>query len=307
VIKGFCSVAANTCMELPLSTNLSLAQRSAVLFMMTLPFAGHALQHYEAGIEEVKWTVSASAVQCELKQQIPRFGEAVFMQSAGGELSFVVKVDQPPVNDSVALLYSSPPYWKPDIVPRELSRSPLMKGKTPVYFSRKVALRMLYELDQGMQPSLHFRDWADETEDVSVAVSTVHFRDFWPEFVSCQTQLLPFGFDDVKSSSMLFDSGSARLKSSSKRLLDRIALYVSKDPSVKRLKITGFTDSIGFRYLNQLLSNRRARLVSKYLISKGVPKEKLSIQGQGERRPKLSNASVKGRRYNRRVQVQLYR
>ena len=266
-----------------------------------------AIQHYEASIEDVKWSVSASPVLCKLKQNIPGFGDAEFLHSAGGELSFVIKVEQPPIKDSVALLYSSPPYWKPEIVPQELTRSPLIKGETPIYFTRNVALRMLYELNKGMQPSFHFRDWADGTEDVSVAVSTVHFRDHWPDFVSCQSNLLPFGFDDVKNSSMMFDSGSARLKKDAKQLLDRIALYVTNDKTIKSLKITGHTDSIGFKYLNQLLSQRRARAVSKYLISKGVPKNKLIMSGKGEARPHVSNVSVTGRKFNRRVQVQLIR
>lgn len=266
-----------------------------------------AIQHYEVEIENAKWAVSASPVKCELKQQIPGFGNAVFMHSAGGELSFLVKVTQPPVKDSIALLYSSPPYWKPDIVAREISRSPLIKSRTPIYFTREVALRMLYELDQGMQPSLHFRDFADSTEDVSVAVSTVHFRDHWPEFVSCQNKLLPFGFDDVKNTSMMFNSGSARLNKDAKQLLDRVALYVKNDKTVKKLRITGHTDNVGFRYLNQLLSQRRARTVSKYLISKGVPKKKLSLTGKGEARPHVSNVSKTGRKFNRRVQVQLIR
>lgn len=267
----------------------------------------NAVQHYEATLDDETWSVSTSPVQCELRQTIPQFGQAVFMHSSGGELSFAIKVNQPPVKDAVALLYSSPPFWKPHIVPRELSRSPLTKGKTPIYFTRDVALRMLYELNSGMQPSLHFRDWADNSEDVSVAVSTIHFRDHWPAFSNCQAQLLPYGFDDVKNTSMLFDSGSARLKKDARELLDRIALYVKNDPSVKRLHITGHTDSIGFKYLNQLLSNRRARAVSKYLISKGVPKKKLSIRGRGEKKPHVSNASITGRKFNRRVQVQLIR
>jgi len=267
----------------------------------------NAVQHYEATLDDETWSVSTSPVQCELKQTIPQFGQAVFMHSSGGELSFAIKVEQPPVKDAVALLYSSPPYWKPHIVPRELSRSPLIKGKTPIYFTRDVAMRMLYELNSGMQPSLHFRDWADSSEDVSVAVSTIHFRDYWPKFSNCQAQLLPYGFDDVKNTSMLFDSGSARLKKDARELLDRIALYVKNDTSVKRLRITGHTDSIGFKYLNQLLSNRRARAVSNYLISKGVPKKKLSIRGRGEKKPHVSNASITGRKFNRRVQVQLIR
>jgi len=294
-------------MELCPITHLTRIQLSSILLLAGAAGDLSALQHYEAQLDNVKWMVSASPVQCELKQDIPRFGQAVFIHSSGGELSFVIKVDQPPVKDSVALLYASPPFWKPHIVPRELSRSPLIKGKTPIYFTRDVALRMLYELDQGMQPSLHFRDWADSSEDVAVAVSTVHFRDHWPEFLSCQSKLLPYGYDDVKNTSMLFDSGSARLKKDAKELLDRIALYVNNDPGVKSLRITGHTDSIGFKYLNQLLSNRRARAVSKYLISKGVSRKKLKIKGRGEKKPHVSNSSITGRKFNRRVQVQLIR
>lgn len=290
-------------MEPCLKSYFSYRQLCALLLLVASPV--QAVQHYEVGIEDAKWKISTSPVKCEMGQQIPGFGKAVFAHSAGGELSFFMQVTQPPVKDSLALLYSSPPYWKPDIVPRELSRSPLIKGKTPIYFTRKVALRMLYELDQGMQPSVHFRDWADNTEDVSVAVSTVNFRDYLPQFVNCQTQLLPFGFDDVKNTSMMFNSGSARLNSDAKQLLDRVAQYVKNDKTVKRIKLTGHTDSIGFKYLNQLLSNRRARAVSKYLISKGVSKKMIRLRGKGEVRPHVSNRSVTGRKFNRRVQVQL--
>lgn len=286
-------------------TKILTRQQWISLLLMVGVCPAQAIQHYEADIETVEWAVSDSPVKCELEQQIPGFGKAVFMHSAGGELSFFMKVDQPPTEDSVALLYSSPPYWKPDVLPHELSRSPLIKGKTPIYFTNKVALRMLYELDKGMQPSLHFRDWADSTEDVSVAVSTVNFRDYWPKFVSCQTKLLPFGFDDVKNTSMMFSSGSAQLNNSAKQLLNRVALYVKNDKTIKKVKLTGHTDNIGFKYLNQLLSNQRARAVRNYLISKGVAKKKISLRGKGEARPHVSNVSVTGRKFNRRVQVQL--
>lgn len=296
--------AANACMESRLKKTF-IHRRWQYLLLSGVAWPVQAIQHYEAGIETVEWAVQSSPVKCELEQKIPGFGKAVFMHSAGGELSFLIRAKQPPVKDSVALLYSSPPYWKPNIVPRELSRSPLIKGKTPIYFTRSVALRMLYELDQGMQPSLHFRDWADNSEDVSVAVSTVNFRDYWPQFVTCQTKLLSFGFDDVKNTSMMFSSGSARLNRGAKQLLDRVSLYVKNDKSIKRIKLTGHTDSIGFKYLNQLLSKRRARAVRNYLISKGVPKKKIRVRGKGEARPHVSNVSVTGRKFNRRVQVQL--
>lgn len=275
--------------------------------IVLLPASVQAMQHYEADIDSVEWSVNASNVRCELKQTIPRFGDVSFVHSAGGELSFLMTPITPPTEDAEALLLTTPPYWKPEGLSQELARTPLSKGKTPVYFTRKIALRMVYELDQGMQPTVLYRDWADKTEDVTVAISTVHFRDFWPEFAACQSKLLSYGFDAVKNTSALFDSGSARLNSDARELLDRVALYVKNDESVKQITITGHTDSIGFKYLNELLSKRRASAVSKYLLSKGVPKKLLVTRGKGEMRPHVSNASLTGRKFNRRVQVQLYR
>jgi outer membrane protein OmpA-like peptidoglycan-associated protein len=205
----------------------------------------------------------------------------------------------------VALLYSAPPFWKPGIVKRELSRSPLLKGDTPIYFTRKVALRMLYELDQGMQPMLFYRDWADATEDVTVAVSNVNFRKVFPDFAACQGQLLSFGFDDVKNVSILFDSGSARLSAADRQLLDKVATYVANDLSIKQVRIAGHADSIGFRYLNELLSKRRARNVQNYLVSKNVDKRKIRLVAYGETLPQKSNATIAGRQKNRRVELVL--
>lgn len=283
----------------------TFAAAGGILFLC--PAGLSANQHYEASLEKAEWKLNASAVKCELVHPIPSYGEAIFIHSSGGELAFKLQVDQPPVSDSVALLYSAPPFWKPGIVKRELSRSPLLKGSTPVYFTRPVALRMLYELEQGMQPMLFYRDWADASEDVTVAVSTVNFRNVWPDFTRCESQLLTFGFDDVKNTSIMFDSGSAALKKDARDMLDRIADYIKNDKAVNKVLISGHTDSIGFKYLNELLSQRRAKTVKKYLLSRNVDSRKISILAYGESHPKVSNASATGRKFNRRVQVQLIR
>ncbi|XPE62128.1 OmpA family protein [Shigella flexneri] len=55
-----------------------------------------------------------------------------------------------------------------------------------------------------------------------------------------------------------------------------------KDGSVVAL---GYTDRIGSDAYNQGLSERRAQSVVDYLISKGIPADKISARGMGESNP----------------------
>ena len=82
-------------MEPPATTIKYLWNRLCLLSIAALPASVSAVQHYEAKIESVKWNVTTSPVQCKLKQGIPGFGEAIFQHSAGGELSFVIRISLP--------------------------------------------------------------------------------------------------------------------------------------------------------------------------------------------------------------------
>ena len=49
--------------------------------------------------------------------------------------------------------------------------------------------------------------------------------------------------------------------------------------------VMGYTDRIGSDANNQALSEARARTVANFLIGKGLPADKVSIQGNGESNP----------------------
>ena len=49
--------------------------------------------------------------------------------------------------------------------------------------------------------------------------------------------------------------------------------------------MTGHTDRLGSDAYNQKLSERRAEAVRDYLVSKGVPKDKIEAIGMGEKQP----------------------
>jgi chemotaxis protein MotB len=97
---------------------------------------------------------------------------------------------------------------------------------------------------------------------------------------------------------VLFDSGKATLKDSSRATLNKIAAALKSDYSGKRLFVVGHTDSDpitktkGIWDDNLDLSAARARAVSKYLIDQGVNPRLLGTRAMGDTDPRQNkNAS----------------
>ncbi|HYH06140.1 MAG TPA: OmpA family protein [Thermoanaerobaculia bacterium] len=101
---------------------------------------------------------------------------------------------------------------------------------------------------------------------------------------------------------LFFDTGSATLKSGARNTLSKIAdqLRVNVDT---RITVEGHTDAVGSEELNQSLSERRAAAVRDYLVSRGVPADRISMTGLGESAPIATNDSPAGRQQNRRVEL----
>ena len=68
---------------------------------------------------------------------------------------------------------------------------------------------------------------------------------------------------------------------------------------------TGHTDSVGTEAYNQKLSMRRANAVKAFLVSKGIPADRVFTEGKGESKPVASNKTSEGRAKNRRVDVEV--
>jgi len=106
-------------------------------------------------------------------------------------------------------------------------------------------------------------------------------------------------------SQLLFDFGKSDLKESNKRDLQKFAETL-KQYADTDLLIVGHTDSRGSDSFNQTLSTQRAAAVSDYLAYSGVNRNRLRIQGEGERQPVASNSTDQGREQNRRVEIAVY-
>lgn len=98
-----------------------------------------------------------------------------------------------------------------------------------------------------------------------------------------------------------FESGSAALGSYGRNVLDEAAARLLLHPDI-RISVQAHTDNQGSADGNLQLSKQRALMVTRYLISRGVARDRLQAQAFGESRPVASNDSERGRQLNRRIE-----
>jgi outer membrane protein OmpA-like peptidoglycan-associated protein len=82
--------------------------------------------------------------------------------------------------------------------------------------------------------------------------------------------------------------------------LDKIRPY----PHVS-IDVKGYTDSTGTEAHNQPLSNQRAWAVQDYLVSQGIPPDRIFASGFGATDPARPNVDSRGRTQNRRAEVRV--
>ena len=87
-------------------------------------------------------------------------------------------------------------------------------------------------------------------------------------------------------------------------ILDRIAGYLMRYPE-KSINVRGYTDVSGPDSYNESVSFFRANEVKSYLVSKGVSPDNIVTYAMGGANPIASNASIEGRKRNRRVEIEL--
>jgi outer membrane protein OmpA-like peptidoglycan-associated protein len=97
-----------------------------------------------------------------------------------------------------------------------------------------------------------------------------------------------------------FASGSAKIDAKSAALLDQLAREVKACPG--KIRIEGYTDTVGRGHVNQRLSAERAAAVRSALITRGIPASRLSAKGFGARRAIADNSTAEGRARNRRIE-----
>ncbi|MVN78638.1 OmpA family protein [Hymenobacter sp. HMF4947] len=102
-----------------------------------------------------------------------------------------------------------------------------------------------------------------------------------------------------------FDFNKATLKPSSNTRLQQMVQIMNDYPDYS-LSIAGHTDSKGADDYNLRLSYERAAAARKYMLSKGIPAERIEARGYGETKPIADNKTAAGQALNRRVDFDPY-
>ncbi len=101
-----------------------------------------------------------------------------------------------------------------------------------------------------------------------------------------------------------FKYNSDAMDAKSNETVDKVAEALKKYPNAK-VRVAGYTDSLGNANYNMDLSERRAHAVAERLVKDGVPAANVSYIGYGAANPIATNKTAEGRYQNRRVELEV--
>ncbi|MEM1430475.1 MAG: OmpA family protein [Pseudomonadota bacterium] len=172
------------------------------------------------------------------------------------------------------------------------SRLPSQGGTPPVASAAPSA-----QAPAAAEPASSFRVATPQpAEPTQVALETS--GDFSLEECAGRFEILS------RTGNIYFSTASARLRTESRAVLDSIADIISRCPGLT-VEVSGHTDSDGSNATNQVLSERRAASVVDYLVTNGVPSDRMIPVGYGEARPIVPNDSSANKQRNRRIEFAL--
>lgn len=108
----------------------------------------------------------------------------------------------------------------------------------------------------------------------------------------------------VRLNNIFFEYAKAILLPESFPELDRTADFLKSNSTIE-IEIGGHTCDLGSDVTNQKLSEKRAKSVAAYIVSKGVSESRITAVGYGESRPVAFNTDEEGRAMNRRVEFKI--
>lgn len=136
--------------------------------------------------------------------------------------------------------------------------------------------------------------------------TTFNFKQALPtEYDEIDFQLtIQLSFEESFLLPIHFESASAEIREEDKNEINSLLEKLKTDAKMK-IEIGAHTDDVGSATYNQQLSLNRAQSVRKYLIQKGISKDRIKAKGYGENKPIADNSTEQGKAQNRRVEISI--
>lgn len=117
--------------------------------------------------------------------------------------------------------------------------------------------------------------------------------------------LTPSG-EAIPLSHLIFSQGNAHIQPESYQELDEVAEMMRDNVRIV-IQLEGHTDNLGNAKANMKLSQKRVEAVKKYLVSKGISKNRIRTIAFGGTQLLTTDVSPEGRNANRRVEMRILR
>jgi OOP family OmpA-OmpF porin len=101
-----------------------------------------------------------------------------------------------------------------------------------------------------------------------------------------------------------FELSSANLLEAGKKELDKLSVFMNKNPKVEIL-LSGHTSTDGTIAFNKALSINRVKTCKLYLMSKAIDEGRIEAVGYGSEKPVAPNDTEENRSRNRRVEMRI--
>ncbi len=318
-------------------------QKSAILISVLLSLWLPKVQaaDYSQMINDSGWAVETSVLECRMTHSVPFYGKAVFRRRAGESgAGFTFEGHSGRLLSGKALLTAEAPVWQPRLGTVQLGEAAIAQERVSIRLGDRRTQQLLAQLNQGREIVVeqdpeqagaidkdenpqradpdpgqyhnaeHYRERESYANARSrpMTISSIAFRGAYQTYLGCLASLLPINFDQIKRTAVYFAPGQyEELPEGELEKLENILLYAQADPQLREFYIDGHTDSAGTREDNLKLSEERAKLISDYLIRRGLPEDRVITRWHGERYPAESNGTLDGRQQNRRVTIRLER
>jgi sodium-type flagellar protein MotY len=265
-----------------------------------------AEREYRSHIETADWkTEGKEQAYCLIKQEIPYYGEAIFRRKSGNEVVFELTSQELFLKETKIIIMGEPAPWRQNITSFKIGSFNMVQGHKPLTVRYPYSSRMFQHVENGLMPTITYKDVADQRDIITIAVSPVNFRKHLKVFRQCESTLLEYDPDFIKDFDVFFATNKSKLTDRGKKYLNYVVKHLKIDKSIKQIRIDAHADSIGRRRSNDRLSDRRAKAVKGYLIKIGADEKIIDTMAHGERKPKHTNENALGRSKNRHARIQL--
>ena len=260
---------------------------------------------FQTELEQTKWYFEGDKFACQISHDISGFGELDLIATPDASLELQISSQWLNLENTQIQAEVIVPSWHQD----QKQEFPSLVLETQNKQLASVTNDKLAFYLKGITSGYSIKVTVNNKigESFSALANGIESKAVIEQFRHCYAQLLPKPYSYVRRVDLTFDSGASKLNTHHEQDLQAIALYVEADPSIERVLVDAHADGNGHHLANLVLSKERADEVASRLVELGLAIDMVEVRHHGERMPLVSNATIKGRKLNRRVTVKLVR